>query len=58
MTSILHEILISIELPCPKGKDLLQIKLQQLLQNAHMSSAHLVKRSILTRKFLFKYKFE
>jgi len=40
------------------GKDLLQTKLQQLLQNAHVSSSHLVKNSILTWKFLFKYKFE
>ena len=30
------------------GKDLLQTKLQQLLQNAHVSSSHSVKNSILT----------
>ena len=38
------------------GKDLLHTKLQQLLQNTHMSMSYLVKNSILTQKFSFKYK--
>ena len=38
------------------GKNLLQNKLQQLLQNTHILSGYLLKNSIWIRKFSFEYK--